>query len=413
MTVSWTASDGGSGLAEVDLYAKGPTDSGYSQVASDTSGSGSGSFGYAAAEGSGTYSFYTVATDKVGNVEGVPASPDASVVVTLPDLVAPSSSASSPGSSSSDSLSVSYTASDNAGGSGLAEVDLYAQGPGDSSYSKVASTTSAAASGAFSYTAAEGDGSYSFYTVATDRAGNVENAPASADTTTLVDTTAPTSAATAPAASKSTSVTVSWTASDGGSGLAEVDLYAKGPTDSGYSQVASDTSGSGSGSFGYAAAEGSGTYSFYTVATDKVGNVEGVPASPDASVVVALPDLVAPSSSASSPGSSSSDSLSVSYTASDNAGGSGLAEVDLYAQGPGDSSYSKVASTTSAAAPGAFSYTAAEGTTAATASTTVMTDRAGNVENAPASADTHDARRHDGADPPARHGAGGVEIELP
>src|SRR5205085_2547925 len=49
---------------------------------------------------------------------------------------------------------------------------------------------------AFSYTATAGDGTYSFYTLATDKAGNVEPIPTSADEsvrvqTTVLDTAAP------------------------------------------------------------------------------------------------------------------------------------------------------------------------------------------------------------------------------
>src|SRR5205814_3385839 len=52
---------------------------------------------------------------------------------------------------------------------------------------------SGAASGSFSYTASEGQGTYSFYTRATDTAGNLEAAPVSPDfqVQVLYDTTAP------------------------------------------------------------------------------------------------------------------------------------------------------------------------------------------------------------------------------
>ena len=62
-----------------------------------------------------------------------------------------------------------------------------------------------------------GDGTYNFYTVATDKAGNVEAAPAGADATTTytLDTVAPTSQATVPTWSTPT-VTVSYTAADTG-----------------------------------------------------------------------------------------------------------------------------------------------------------------------------------------------------
>src|SRR5439155_320299 len=134
--------------------------------------------------------------------------------VTLVDVVAPTSSASSSAYSSSTTMVVSYTASDT--GSGLDKVELWAQAPGAGSFSKVATDAAPGASGSFSYTASVGDGSYSFYTVAVDKAGNREDAPTSADTSTLVDTVAPVSSASSPAYSTSTTISVSYAASDAG-----------------------------------------------------------------------------------------------------------------------------------------------------------------------------------------------------
>ena len=51
------------------------------------------------------------------------------------------------------------------------------------------STGSGSGSGSFSYTATAGDGSYGFYTVATDNAGNAQATPAGAQATTVLDTT--------------------------------------------------------------------------------------------------------------------------------------------------------------------------------------------------------------------------------
>src|SRR2546429_21829 len=76
--------------------------------------------------------------------------------------------------------------------------------------------------------------------IATDTAGNVEVAPSTPDATTVLDTAPPTSAASAPPLSASTSLTIGYSASDGGSGLAQVDLYAKTPGQSSYTKVASD-----------------------------------------------------------------------------------------------------------------------------------------------------------------------------
>src|SRR5207237_6167019 len=134
--------------------------------------------------------------------------------------------------------------------------------------------------GSFTYSAA-GDGSYSFYTVAVDKAGNRENPPATADTTTLLDTVAATSNAVAPQDSASTTITVDYAGSDPGtspSGLGGVQLWAKAPNELGYSEVASYTAPLANGSFSYAALAGDGTYSFYTVAVDTAGHAERAPA---------------------------------------------------------------------------------------------------------------------------------------
>jgi peptidoglycan/xylan/chitin deacetylase (PgdA/CDA1 family) len=384
VTVAYTAADAISGIAQVDLYAQAPGQSGYAKVASDTSGSASGSFTFVPSAGNGTYDFYTLATDKAGNVQAAPASPDAS---TLLDTAGPSSSASSPAYSASQSFSVSYSAADGPGGSGLARVDLYAQAPGHSGYTLVASDTSGSASGSFAYTAAKESGAIGFYTIATDQAGNVQATPSSPNSTTLLDAVGPSSTASAPGALTYGSIPVSYTAADnnGGSGLASVDLYARAPGQSDYTLVASDTSGSASGSFTFVPSAGNGTYDFYTLATDRAGNAQTAPASPDASTSYML-DTAVPSSKASSPANSYASSFTVTYTAADNSGGSGPASVDLYAQAPGQSGYTLVASDTSASGSGGFTFvaTAGDGTYNFY---TVATDKAGNVQAAPASPD--------------------------
>jgi hypothetical protein len=104
----------------------------------------------------------------------------------------PSSSATAPSFTGSTSIDVGYTASDS-GPAGLAEVQLWAMAPGASAFSKAATDSNPSASGGlFPYTASGGDGTYRFYTVAVDKAGNSENAPASADATTVLDSANPT-----------------------------------------------------------------------------------------------------------------------------------------------------------------------------------------------------------------------------
>jgi Concanavalin A-like lectin/glucanases superfamily len=110
------------------------------------------------------------------------------------DSTAPSSTAASPPTASPGPIAVSFSASDQAGPaprvhdpSGIARVDLYAQGPGESSFTKVASS-SGSGEGSFTYTASAA-GTYAFETVATDLAGNVEALPAGPDATTQVAAT--------------------------------------------------------------------------------------------------------------------------------------------------------------------------------------------------------------------------------
>ena len=80
-------------------------------------------------------------------------------------------------------------------------MQVYVSGPTDGGTYSLAHTFtgSGLTSGSFTYTATEGDGSYEFETKATDAAGNVETTHASADTTTIEDTVAPTSSASSPA----------------------------------------------------------------------------------------------------------------------------------------------------------------------------------------------------------------------
>jgi hypothetical protein len=103
------------------------------------------------------------------------------------DVTAPASQASAPASSNSTSLTIAYSASD--AGSGLATVELWVKPPGAAGYEEVATDSSPAASGSFPYSATA-DGTYGFYTRATDKAGNHESAPAAADASTVVETAA-------------------------------------------------------------------------------------------------------------------------------------------------------------------------------------------------------------------------------
>jgi chitodextrinase len=280
--VSYTAADnaGGSGLARVDLYAKAPGQTTYSEVASVTGNSPSGSFSYTATAGDGAYSFYTIATDRAGNVQATPTGP---TTTTTLDTTPPTSSARSPAYSASEGFPVNYIGVDNAGDSGLARVDLYAKAPGQAAYAEVASNTSGRFLGSFSYTATAGDGAYSFYTIATDRAGNVQATPASPNTTTMLDTIPPTAPASLSAAPGDAQVALSWGASTDNVAVAGYRVYRDGVQIGQASSTSFNDTGLTDGT----------AYTYYVVAYDAAGNVS----SPSATV------SATPTSAASSGGS--------------------------------------------------------------------------------------------------------------
>src|SRR5207253_2423940 len=130
------------------------------------------------------------------------------------------------------SFSVTYTDSDplkNGSNSGVADVELWAKAPGAGSYSKVATDSGVAIDGSFSFTGTV-DGSYDFYTRAHDKAGNYEAAPATGDTSTLVDTQQPSSQDNADTNWHKADVTVHLSASDqpGLSGVADIKYIVNG-----------------------------------------------------------------------------------------------------------------------------------------------------------------------------------------
>ena len=185
------------------------------------------------------------------------------------------STASANNSSNSSPITVNYDAStDPADLSGLKKVELWAKGPGQSSYANVEQAT--AATGSFSYAVTQ-EGTYSFYTIAEDNAGNREVAPPGADAivTFTQDSAAPTTTASAKTADNSTylsgewtnqNVTVSLSAADntGGSGLKEIRY-----TSDGTDPSASSTLYSGPFTV-------SSTTTVKYRAYDNVGNVEAI-----------------------------------------------------------------------------------------------------------------------------------------
>jgi hypothetical protein len=400
VSITYTATDnvGGSGIYNVVIYerhqAADGTWSDWTGVKTATKSPVSVSI-----SGDGRHEYYAYPCDYAGNC---PAFVPVAQAFTVLDTQAPTSNAgplTSPTTASS--VNVPYTASDNAGGSGLASVDLYQRytKPGSSPSGNYTKLTITPSGGVFAVPLTA-DGTYEFYTRATDVAGNVESAPplTSPDATIVRSTPAPASyvsPSTAPY-QKASPLQVQWVVTSTGGGLASVELWyrytAPGATPGGsYTKSASNTyTGSAtSGTFSYTASS-DGTYEFYTIAVATNGTREAAPplATPDATVVL---DKVLPTASTTpltSPTKNSS--VDITYTASDNTNGSGLATVELWqrytAPGGTAGSYTLLATNPGSASPQKFAGVAlaADGRYEFY---TIAVDRSGNRKAVPGSAE--------------------------
>ncbi|MBN2207947.1 MAG: Ig-like domain repeat protein, partial [Candidatus Coatesbacteria bacterium] len=364
IVVSFDATDALSGIASTALWfncgGSGWVDSGMSETGAE------GSFDFEPTHGDGVYAFYTLSTDNAGNVE-IP--PEVSDAETVYDTQWPESSCTSPENANSSPVTVSFTASDDL--SGITAVELWynycGEGWTDSGLSE------SGVSGSFDFGPAQGDGTYTFYTIAIDGAGNVESAPETADDETVYNTQSPVSSCTGPENANFSPIAPSFTASDPLSGIASVALWyrysSEGWTDTGLSESGT------SGSFDFELDDGEGLYEFYTIATNNAGTVENAPKSPDFSTVF---DLQSPESSCSSTSYGNSSPLAVCFTASDSL--SGIASTDLWinynGQGWTDCGLSESGTS------GGFDFEPAQGD-GVYEFYTIATDNAGNTESAP------------------------------
>jgi hypothetical protein len=254
----------------------------------DASGLSASEFTPSTALADGTYCWRAKATD----ADSADSAWSSTRSVTI-DSVKPSSSATSPASTNQTTFTVGYTgASDPAPSSGLDKVELYVKTPISGTYSLAHTFNSPAASDSFSYSASDGDGSYDFYSLAYDNAGNAEAVPVGpdhvtvvSDSTTLLDTAAPSSSIQCKTAACASSyynavcngvacsasyynadVTVTLNGSDtGGSGLKEIRYTTDGSTPTA-------TNGTPIASGGTFTVSSTTTVKF--VAVDNAGNVE-------------------------------------------------------------------------------------------------------------------------------------------
>jgi len=324
-------------------------------------------------DGQSTYHFE--ATDSMAQYVRLPASGELDGPMVYDDYVKPDSSCSAPAMTNSSAVDVDYTSSDD--NSGVAQVALWMQFDGHGYYDSGHSSTEQ--SGSFAVTFGSGNGTYDFYTIASDRATNEEDAPGSPDATVVFDSTAPTSSASCQDSSNSSPIDVDFTASDGLTGVDETALWYR--CEGGAWTDSGQTLTGDAGTFSFALSDGEGTYEFYTVSIDEAGNDEAPPAEADCSVFY---DCTLPESSCDcSPWVNVRQWISVWFTASDNL--AGLDSVTLWYRPLPSGAWTEY-DTADGETSGSFSFDLPGGVDDVEFYT-IATDNAGNVEASPGEAD--------------------------
>lgn len=223
VTITATATDNyPNNVAQVQLYYRFNNTGSFALYRTDTAAPYVFSFNSTAARGDGTYSFYTIATDYGGNRQ---ATPSGNMTWTVVDTRPPTSALSAlPTYETVANFTLYATASD---WNRVSQVALYYRKGTSGAYTLLSADTASPYTWSFNTTLlGTGDGVYQFYSLATDAAGNMEPVPASPDTQTAVDTTAPVTTITAPTSGQVVGtgwVNVTWTSTDATSGIARFD----------------------------------------------------------------------------------------------------------------------------------------------------------------------------------------------
>ncbi len=273
--VPYTADDATSGVATVELWYQ---MSGRAYVQYPGAFTESPISFTAASEG--TYEFYTVGTDSVGNVEDVPGSADATTVVDLPAPLTPTLSAE-PEYTQGLTNTVDWTDESASGAT-----SYYSECAEDSSFTVNVLTSGWVVGLTHEFTGLT-DGLIHYYRVkARDDALRAESGWSASETSTQDDSAPVTSAGDPGGTQAAMTFDVPFTADDATSGVDSLHLYYQ-VDGGGYSRHGT-THPTSPISF---TAASEGTYDFYTIGTDLVGNVEIAPGTPDASTVV---DTTAP-----------------------------------------------------------------------------------------------------------------------
>jgi hypothetical protein len=300
ITLGATASDSGSGVASVTIQ-RSPTGAGtWTDICTDGSSPYSCSFDTTTV-GDAVYDFRAVATDVAGS------SASSTSSNRRIDNVAPTSSLTDPGTPLTGTVTLNATASD---GGGILNVKIQRSPAGAGSWTDICTDATSPYSCSFDTTGV-GDGLYDLRAVATDNASRSTNS--TTVTNRRVDNTVPTVSMTDPGTPLSGTITLGATASDTGSGVANVKIQ-RSPAGAGtWTDICTDSSSPYSCSFDTTTV-GDALYDFRAIATDNATLAN------NSTVTNRRIDNVVPTVSLTDPGANIRGTISLDATASDGGG---------------------------------------------------------------------------------------------
>jgi chitinase len=296
-----TATDvGGSGVNSVTIQ-RSPAGAGtWTDVCTDSSSPYSCSFDTTTV-GDALYDFRAVGTDVAGN------SANSTSSNRRIDNVAPTSSLTDPGTPLTGTVTLNASASD---GGGILNVKIQRSPAGAGTWTNICTDATSPYSCSFDTTVPV-DGLYDLRAVATDNASRSTNS--TVVTNRRIDNTVPTVSMTDPGTPLSGTVSLGATASDTGSGVANVKIQRSPAGGGSWTDVCTDSSSPYSCSFDTTTV-GDALYDFRAVATDNVSLTN------NSTVANRRIDNVVPTVSLTDPGANIRGTISLDATASDGGG---------------------------------------------------------------------------------------------
>jgi hypothetical protein len=360
-----TSTDGGSGVASLKFQISPVGAGSWSDMCSDTTSPYSCSYDTSGVA-DGQYDFRSVATDNAGNAANSTVYSGAIV-----DNTAPTVTMTDPGQYLRGTITLDATAGDGAG-SGVANVKIQRSPAGAGTWTDICTDNSSPYQCASVNTATwGGDGLYDLRAVATDNVAKTTNS--AVVTNRRVDNTAPTAGMTDPGAYLAgTTVALSATGTDGGSGVANVKIQ-RSPAGAGtWTDVCTDSSSPYGCTFDSTAVS-DGLYDFRAITTDNAGNT-----TTSSTVANRRVDNTAPTASLTDPGSPLRLTVTLNATGTDT-GGSGVLNVAIQRAPTGTSTWTTIC--TDATSPYSCSWNTTGVSDGGYDLRAVTTDNAGNVTN--------------------------------